>query len=573
MRIYWRHFACYSFMLTLLGAHVLFQYAVVPNAGDLTDPSSGQIGVVPDLAEACEQWIGRRSLKVPKGLSGEPEGGHDPEEVRTGTGNSRHKEPFHKRAGGTGGRKARRRQSSVGVVRGAGLARPPDPKEGHPRRPADGYQGDADLELQYGPHHRVRGPLLGPQVRPDQVYMNQGQVVTRLPGLQATPHSSTQSTSLKVTGDGDHLPGATGSHGNDIALSNGAVLSASSPTAQPSHLRPHNAHGSTPGRGSFPGQRGVNALSDTAVNENAYGVSDDQNPHHQRYRYTCANIPEILVKRKLGQGVTKQVYLGLHNSRKVAIKMVTRNVIDVMSCIKRLRRETADISSLPGEKHKCYTLPNMKLMKEILLLNQLHHPNLLKLLGYCVRSEETDSTSLQEHGIVAVYEYGLRFYVSNLREWPWQLRLRTAIELADLLEYLQTSPLGSLRISDFKDAHFLLKDGKIKLTDLDDVTSLEPNCQPNPGPDVDLKGVRSAARVCGYDLKCIGGICPGFNAMKNLDNFNRLFFSSLLFGDVMDVEDHMARLRTRLDNLTIGAAELKQILYRFMDVPFLPGYS
>ena len=96
-----------------------------------------------------------------------------------------------------------------------------------------------------------------------------------------------------------------------------------------------------------------------------------------------------------------------------------------------------------------------------------------------MRSEETESTSLQDHGVVAVYDYAIPFYPSTLRQWPWFLRLKTAFELADLLDYFLNSPLGPLRISDFKDIHFLLHNGRIKLTDLDDITSQEPRCDPS----------------------------------------------------------------------------------------------
>jgi hypothetical protein len=37
-------------------------------------------------------------------------------------------------------------------------------------------------------------------------------------------------------------------------------------------------------------------------------------------------------------------------------------------------------------------------------------PGFIKLLGYCVRSEESDSTDLSEHGVTAVYEYGKRLF-------------------------------------------------------------------------------------------------------------------------------------------------------------------
>lgn len=106
-------------------------------------------------------------------------------------------------------------------------------------------------------------------------------------------------------------------------------------------------------------------------------------------------------------------------------------------------------------------------------MQQLQHPNLMSLLGYCARSEEMSSLSLGDHGLVAVYEYGQPFYMSTLQRLSLAERLTVAMEMLDLLDYLHTSPLGSLLIGDFKREHFLLVNGRIKLTDLDDVTAAE----------------------------------------------------------------------------------------------------
>ncbi len=199
--------------------------------------------------------------------------------------------------------------------------------------------------------------------------------------------------------------------------------------------------------------------------------------------------------------------------------------------------------------------------------------------------------------------------------------------------YLQHSPLGSLRVSDFKQIHFLLKNGRIKLTDLDDVTSLEPGCEMQRDPpgdvrtshDLDIKGDLSLRRDlkserteeqkqnknvqsfpdltgqttdeswdpqganmaipgvkesslsspkgCGYNLKCLGGICQGFNALHNLAHMNKHYFRTLLYGDCEDQESACSNLRMRLDNLSISAEQLKELLYQMMRVPYIPGYS
>ena len=198
-----------------------------------------------------------------------------------------------------------------------------------------------------------------------------------------------------------------------------------------------------------------------------------------RYRFNCSNIGRIILRQQIGHGVTKRVYLGRSvddddgSQRPVVVKMVTRKSMDVTRCM-RLQQVTLNAV----DRQRCFIPANMKLMKEILLLNQLRHRGLMPLLGYCVRSEETESTSLQDHGVLAVYEYGTHFYATSMRDWPIDRRLDTAIQLADLAVYLHRSPLGSLRVADFKQTHFLLLDRgrRIAMTDLDDITSAELSC-------------------------------------------------------------------------------------------------
>jgi len=262
-----------------------------------------------------------------------------------------------------------------------------------------------------------------------------------------------------------------------------------------------------------------------ALSRRADTVPHQHHHHHHpsSYQFNCSNIGRIVLKHKLGHGITKHVYLGIYGDRpaaavpggddarppsiqRVAVKMVTRNVVDVVSCIRgrsaplpqspssrplppssQVRRRRLDDTD--RNRRMCYIPPNMKLMKEILMHDQLRHPGLVPLLGYCARSEETESTSVANHGVVGVYAYAERFYASSLLSWSIRRRLAAAHQLADLLDYLERSPLGSLRIADFKESHFLLLpdgddvDGKrIVMTDLDDLTSVEPPCVDDSSP-------------------------------------------------------------------------------------------
>ncbi|KAI0227968.1 Extracellular tyrosine-protein kinase PKDCC, partial [Lamellibrachia satsuma] len=296
-------------------------------------------------------------------------------------------------------------------------------------------------------------------------------------------------------------------------------------------------------------------LHGTAINGDTFEAtaskSNGKNIHKRYteptpYTFNCSNIHRLILKHQIGPGISKQVFLARHERRKVAVKMVTRNVIDVISC---MRNPVA-------KKDLCYKLSNMKLMKEILVLEELSHPNLLRMLGYCVRSEETDSTSLRDHGIITVHEYGLPFYISSLQTWPLHMRIGMALGLADLLEYFETSPLGSLRIPDIKEAHFLLCEGRIKLTDLYDVTVDEPNCH--------MTG--SSQRKCAYGLTCISGTCPGYNAKFNIDRMNQVMFGVLLSDDTLSqtTNEQISDVRRKLNYTALNASELKVALYSLL---------
>ena len=262
------------------------------------------------------------------------------------------------------------------------------------------------------------------------------------------------------------------------------------------------------------------------------------------YIFNCSNIHKLVLTRKIGQGRTKQVFIAKHERQKVAVKMVTRDVLHVTSC----KRNPFT------EKELCGKFPSMKLMKEILILQQLSHPNLLRMLGYCVRSEETDSMALKVHGVVTIHEYGLPFHLSTVHTWPFHMRISTAYDLADLLEYFQKSPLGSLRIPDLKDEHFLLCEGRIKLIDVDDVTSADPNC---------LGKVR---RKCPYGVSCVDGICTGHNAWFNIDRMNRVMFKELLSAETVNptMNGHIQHVRQMLDNVAIKATQLKAVLKKYL---------
>ncbi|KAH3807253.1 extracellular tyrosine-protein kinase PKDCC-like [Dreissena polymorpha] len=279
-----------------------------------------------------------------------------------------------------------------------------------------------------------------------------------------------------------------------------------------------------------------------------------------KYIINCKNIHEIDLKRKIGHGVSKQTLLGDFRGMPVAVKMVTRHQREVRYCIEKLNQSDTEFLS---HRAKCFMFSSMKLMKEILMLEQLSHPGFIKLLGYCVRNEESDTMDLSERGVISVYELGTRISVYSLQNLTWRERIQHSLHLARFLYYLEFSPLGSLRIRDFKEEHFLMINGTLKMIDLDDVDNLEPSCSVYIN-EVEHGNVtfESRNKGCDFAIPCHNGLCVGFNAKQNMKFMYKLFFNVLirqtafpnpLSGDLRNVLE-------RLDCNRISAAELIAIL-------------
>ncbi|PIK42282.1 putative extracellular tyrosine-protein kinase PKDCC [Apostichopus japonicus] len=211
---------------------------------------------------------------------------------------------------------------------------------------------------------------------------------------------------------------------------------------------------------------------------------------------TCKEINDIEITDVLGRGTTKEAFLGTLNGSDVCVKMVTSLVSDVRTCMRR-----------PGvSPSQCSMLANYKLLKEISLIIQLHHHSIVKMLGFCIRGEAT-TKNVSDHGVVMVTELGLRVTPYRLREMLWPSRLQVAVDIINLLDYLHRSPLGSLRMSDFKQSQFIFVNGRIKLSDLDDITSDERGCQ----RDRDCYILDESANI-----PCKNGVCSGINSKSNL---------------------------------------------------------
>ncbi|KAJ8399480.1 hypothetical protein AAFF_G00411920 [Aldrovandia affinis] len=230
----------------------------------------------------------------------------------------------------------------------------------------------------------------------------------------------------------------------------------------------------------------------------------------------------------LGAGYTKAVIKGvLPKGFTVALKSVNEKGSDMRRCLE-------DFKDLEG----CRELVSYKLIKEIILLQRLRHPNIIKLQGHC-------KWSIQAGGVTAAFEQGSPLQMIQLLQSPWEERFRVCLGLMRLLHYLSRSPLGSVALLDFQPRQFVLVSGELKLTDLDDAEVEEPGCQTEADCILHFP-LRNFSAPCSP-----GGVCQGLNERRNLYNAYRYFFTYLL--------PHQAppALRPLIDRVMNSTAELK----------------
>ncbi|XP_038607001.1 extracellular tyrosine-protein kinase PKDCC [Tachyglossus aculeatus] len=245
-------------------------------------------------------------------------------------------------------------------------------------------------------------------------------------------------------------------------------------------------------------------------------------------RLGCAALRNVSGARFLGSGYTKAVYRArLSGGAAVALKTVDSGGHDVGSCVRQF-----------GVRRDCYRLAAHKLVKEMVLLERLAHPNVLQLYGYCYQDSEDAPSAL-----TAITELGAPVEMIQLLQASWEDRFRICLSLVRLLHHLAHSPLGSVTLLDFRPRQFVLVAGELKVTDLDDASVGEALCSSH-------QGCRMEFPARNFSLSCVRGRCLGMNEKRNLYNAYRFFFTYLL--------PHSAppSLRPLLDEIVNATGEL-----------------
>ncbi|XP_030050469.1 extracellular tyrosine-protein kinase PKDCC [Microcaecilia unicolor] len=244
----------------------------------------------------------------------------------------------------------------------------------------------------------------------------------------------------------------------------------------------------------------------------------------------CRDIGNVTDLRYLGSGYTKAVYkVVLNGSVAVALKSVDFGGHDIENCVKRF-----------GAVEDCYRLASYKLVKEMILLQRLQHPNILQLYGYCYQDSNDISDTL-----TTIMELGAPLEMIQLLQTSWEDRFRICLSLVRLLHYLAHSPLGSITLLDFRPRQFVIVDGELKVTDMDDASIEEASCSRNSDCFMEFPA-RNFTLLCSVE-----GRCQNMNEKRNLYNAYRFFFTYLL--------PHSApsSLRPMLDVIVNATGELR----------------
>ncbi|XP_070571051.1 extracellular tyrosine-protein kinase PKDCC-like [Ptychodera flava] len=258
----------------------------------------------------------------------------------------------------------------------------------------------------------------------------------------------------------------------------------------------------------------------------------------------CETLANVTKREPIGIGYTKYVEKGIYKGENLAMKSVALNGHDMTECNNKYMSY--------GD---CLKLANYKLLKEITLLTQLQHTNVIKVSGYCL----DDSINK----VTIMTELGSPVNIISLLQQSWEDRFRVCLGVSSLLHHLAKSPMGQLGIHDFKLAQFVTVHGEIKLADVDDIDNEEPACKTQRSCDEIIESKTSKT----FHLPCVKGRCLGFNPLMNMYNAYRFFFSYLLPFEVPDTMNALvAEVLNNTGSFSWDTSTLLNKMERILDI-------
>ncbi|XP_014788337.1 extracellular tyrosine-protein kinase PKDCC [Octopus bimaculoides] len=255
--------------------------------------------------------------------------------------------------------------------------------------------------------------------------------------------------------------------------------------------------------------------------------------------FNCQDIENITDKHYIGSGWTKAVYSGVISSKKVAMKTVDIGGQDVTNCVKWGQTLA-----------ECYYRAAQKIVKEIVLLQELEHQNLVKVLGYCIPEEQYNGDDVTLVSLIT--ELGDTIDLIKLLPMSWEERLRISYDLTSLIHFFAHSPHGPVVMNDFRHQQFVLVNGMLKLTDVDDTGIGDPHCSTQADCNLHFSPSEFHAKI-----PCQNGHCVGLNEKKNIFNAGRHFIIFRLpYGAPPSLHPILYDVVSGFTNLTMNADRL-----------------
>ncbi|KAL1122290.1 hypothetical protein AAG570_003695, partial [Ranatra chinensis] len=158
----------------------------------------------------------------------------------------------------------------------------------------------------------------------------------------------------------------------------------------------------------------------------------------------------------------------------------------------------------------------------------------LQVLGSCI----PDAVG----PVVLATELGQPLDTVQLLQFSWEERLKLAVGVAQVLHHLAHSRLGSLAMADLRRQQFVLVDGRLKLSDVDDISISEPPCRTHSDctPQHILDPYNTTR---GDPLHCVRGVCEGHNERHNILKAGEHLMKHLLAGPAPQaLEPHLSQL-------------------------------
>ncbi|XP_038059402.1 extracellular tyrosine-protein kinase PKDCC-like [Patiria miniata] len=260
----------------------------------------------------------------------------------------------------------------------------------------------------------------------------------------------------------------------------------------------------------------------------------------------CQAIDRIQITQQIARGYSKVVQEGKLGDKHYAVKSTSYDVKNVKDCV---------LGGMYKKKEDCFILGTYQVLKEAMMLKQLQHPNIVRLLGLCVRSENS-SPIIHERGVTVVEELGAPVLLRDLTEMDFRAKIEICLDLARLLQYLVDSPMGSVAITDWRDEQFVFVAGTLKIADVDGLNSKEPSCN---------KEMKCLINDMPSGLRCAKNMeCPGTNAKTNLLHARHHFLEPML-GTGIPVE-YLAKASALLTDLQKDKLDADDLVERLEDL-------